>query len=154
MALAAGRGSKRGLHWAIRNKQREEFNPKNSYYAFSRSLETEKFFLEHLDKRMVIGDWQYTCPCYPVETSKIFVDAGFDVLICPWDRGWKQIKACVDTAMDGLYGIMHTTWNTINNGLLFFYKKNESILFFNTKNQAKCQYPSFSVILGVYDNYI
>ncbi len=96
--------------------KREEFNPKNSYYAFSRSLETEKFFLEHLDKRMVIGDWQYTCPCYPVETSKIFVDAGFDVLICPWDRGWKQIKACVDTAMDGLYGIMHTTWHTINNG--------------------------------------
>lgn len=25
MALAAGRGTKRGLHWAIRNKQREEF---------------------------------------------------------------------------------------------------------------------------------
>ena len=95
---------------------RKEFNPKNKYDAHSKSLETEKFLLDSLDKQIIIADWQYECPEYPIETSFVFKNAGFDVLVCPWDRGYEKAMACVNTAKDGLYGVMHTTWNTLKDG--------------------------------------
>lgn len=95
---------------------RNDFNPNNHYYVPSQSLETEKFFLSTLDKRIVVADWQYEATEYPVETSLIFKQAGFDVIVCPWDRSEHNCLSCVKTAKDGLFGVMHTTWHTLSYG--------------------------------------
>lgn len=95
----------------------KDFNSKNNYVTFCPDEETEKKMLDGLDKRVIIGDWQYWSNFYPIETSLVFKNAGFDVLICPWDCGREVIESSVSTARNyGLYGIMHTTWHTLSSG--------------------------------------
>lgn len=95
----------------------KDFNSKNNYVTFCSDEETEKLLLDKLDKRVVIGDWQYWCNFYPIETSLVFKDAGFDVLVCPWDQGKEVIESTVSTVKNhNLYGIMHTTWHTLSSG--------------------------------------
>ena len=101
--------------------KRAEFNPKNRYTCNCETLDSEKRFLNLLNKDIIIADWQYDSPVYPVETSKIFADAGFEVIICPWDRGCGESEACIKTAKDGLLGIMHTTWHTLSSGFGMIY---------------------------------
>ena len=98
-----------------------EFNPENRYVDCNNpSLESEQYMLEHLDRSIVIADWQYTAPVAPVETAAIFQDAGFDTLLCPWDRGIAQTKAAIATTKEfELMGFMHTTWHTLSGGMCF-----------------------------------
>ena len=96
--------------------RRPDFNAENSYTAFCRSPELERKLLSALDKRIVIADWQYSVRVSPVETALVFRDAGFDVLLCPWDQR-NSVTPCVETVRDaGLYGVLHTTWNTLSKG--------------------------------------
>jgi hypothetical protein len=99
--------------------QRNWFESKNRYTCNCKSEAEEKYFLSRLDKSIIIADWQYDSPVYPVQTSAIFKDYGFDVIICPWDRGVNESVASVKTAIDGLYGVMHTTWHTLSSGYPF-----------------------------------
>ncbi len=99
--------------------KRDWFEPKNKYCCNCKSIEEEKYFLSNLDKRIIIADWQYDSPVYPVQTCAIFKDAGFDVIICPWDRGISESETSVKTANDGLLGVMHTTWHTLSYGYRF-----------------------------------
>ncbi len=95
-----------------------EFNPENHYSCNNPSLETEQYMLTHLDRNIVIADWHYQAPVAPVETSAIFQNAGFDTLLCPWDRGMAQTKAAISTTKEyGLMGFMHTTWHTLSSGM-------------------------------------
>lgn len=94
-----------------------EFNAGNNYTTFCRSPELERHLLSALDKRIIIADWQYSVKESPVETALVFRDAGFDVLLCPWDQR-DSITPCVETARDArLYGVLHTTWNTLTKGM-------------------------------------
>ncbi len=93
-----------------------EFDKENAYCTNSKSLESENAFLSKLDKRVVIADWQYDCRKYPVETSYVFKNRGFDTLICPWDRSIENSHSCAVTARDGFFGIIHTTWHTLSSG--------------------------------------
>ena len=44
------------------------------------------------------------------------------VLLCPWDRSDESIKATLDTVKSqNLYGVMHTTWHTLSEGMRFLY---------------------------------
>ncbi len=91
-----------------------EYIQENRYDANAPTAEAEKQMLSLLDRRLLIADWQYNIQKYPVETSFLFRDAGFDVMCCPWEKT-ADVENCVKTvAENGLFGIMHTTWHTLS----------------------------------------
>ena len=95
-----------------------EFNPNNSYTCNAPTPEIEAYFLEHLSRDILIADWQYKAPEAPVETASIFQNAGFDCLLCPWDKGIPQLQAVISTVKEqGLDGYLHTTWHTFPKGV-------------------------------------
>ena len=95
----------------------KSYNPENVYICKAPTPEIESYMLEHLDKDIIIADWQYDAVNAPVETALTLKNAGFDVLLCPWDENSKVIEACVKTVKDeGLYGFIHTTWHTLSRG--------------------------------------
>jgi hypothetical protein len=112
---AAGR---RAIMWGDMILYRHpHYNEKNRYTCNAPTPEIEKILLEKIDKSIVIADWQYHSPNYPIETASVFKNAGFDCLLCPWDEGEGQIKAVLDTAKtEKLFGFMHTTWHTLSKG--------------------------------------
>ena len=94
-----------------------EYESRNRYACNTPSPETEKYLLAHLSRDIMIADWQYESPIAPVETAKVFRDAGFDCLLCPWDRGLNETYACMQTVTEtGLTGYIHTTWHTLSSG--------------------------------------
>lgn len=96
----------------------KHYNPQNKYTCNAPSEQVEKYFLEHLSKRIVIADWQYRAFEAPVETCSVFQKAGFDCILCPWDEGRAQIDATIATVRsNGLRGYMHTTWHTLSRGM-------------------------------------
>ena len=96
----------------------DSYNKDNSYICHAPSKEKEAYMLEHLDKSIIIADWQYGAKKAPVETSLALKNAGFDVLICPWDDSVKNIEACINTAKSApLFGFIHTTWHTLSRGM-------------------------------------
>ena len=110
--------NRRAIMWGdMLVAKRPEFEPQNRYTASCKDVETEQYLLQLLDHRMIIADWQYDVQKAPVETAFIFQKAGFDVILCPWDRSLNCIEAHTATVKDeNLYGIMHTTWHTLSSG--------------------------------------
>lgn len=94
------------------------YNPQNYYECNAPSAESEQYMLSKLNKNIVIGDWQYGAKEAPVETTSVFVNAGFKTILCSWDRGAAELDACINTAKDKLiFGLMHTTWHTLSGGM-------------------------------------
>ncbi len=88
------------------------------YTCLSPSAEAEAYMLDRLSKDVVIADWQYFPGRGVVETSGVFVRAGFDTLICPFDCGEDHTAGCLETAkQEGMMGLLHTTWNTLSKGM-------------------------------------
>jgi len=84
---------------------------------------TERLFIENLDRRAVLADWQYWVKSYPVETTIFLQKQGFDTLCCPWDLSMDNINVCVNTVKDTkAYGVMHTTWDTLSRGMYLVTK--------------------------------
>ena len=74
--------------------------------------------LDRLSRKLVIADWQYDSPVAPVETSAVFTEAGFDCLLCPWDRSMAKMTSCISTVKESdLFGMIHTTWHTLSKGM-------------------------------------
>lgn len=95
-----------------------EFNSANNYVALAPDEKTSTRMLASLSKDIILADWQYWCKEYPVETAKVLKDTGFDVILCPWDIGEKEIESCIKTAKENnLFGFMHTTWHTLSAGM-------------------------------------
>ncbi len=93
------------------------YDPRNTYTANAPTPHAEAYMLQRLDRRIIIADWQYDAKYAPVETSAVFTRAGFDCMICPWDRSVENVRACIGTAVaDGLAGMIHTTWHTLSTG--------------------------------------
>ena len=98
--------------------KKPEYNPENRYSCHAESAETAAFLMAHLDRRLIIADWQYHSPCAPVETAREFTQAGFECLLCPYDDGGPQVNAVLETVRaQGLLGVMHTTWHTLSRGM-------------------------------------
>ena len=96
----------------------EHYNPKSRYTCNAPTPEVEKYFLNRLDKKIIIADWQYRAMEFPVETSAVFQKAGFDCILCPWDEGKTQIDVALDTIKEqSMMGFMHTTWHTLSRGM-------------------------------------
>lgn len=94
------------------------YNPKNQYTCNSPTLETEAYMIGRLSNNLVIADWQYDAMQAPVETATVFTQAGFDCLLCPWDRGVTQMRAVISTVKErSLAGFLHTTWHTLSKGM-------------------------------------
>ena len=88
--------------------------PENRYYCNCRDEVIEKIFLDGLDRRAVIADWQYEAPTAPFETSLFFKEQGFATLVCPWETlNAKNTFAAAETVKNsGMDGYMLTTWHT------------------------------------------
>lgn len=100
----------------------KEYNSNNVYTCNAPTAEAEQAFLELLDKNIVIADWQYDAKNSPIETAAVFTRAGFDCVLCPWDRGIAETRATLATAKKGeLMGILHTTWHTLSSGMPYVY---------------------------------
>lgn len=94
------------------------YNPNNSYTCNAPSPEAERYMLEHLHRDVIVADWQYDTKQSPVETAAVFTRAGFDCILCPWDRGIEQMNAVLSTVKEqSLTGFLHTTWHTLSNGM-------------------------------------
>jgi hypothetical protein len=94
------------------------YNPNNKYACNAPTAESEQYMLMRLNRNLVIADWQYDSVQPPVETSEVFVQSGFDCLLCPWDRGHAQMKAAIITVEEKkLMGVLHTTWHTLSKGM-------------------------------------
>ena len=110
---------RRPIVWGDMLIAHRDWSISNRYTASCESTELEQMILSALDRNIIIADWQYSVRESPVETALIFKEAGFDTVICPWDRTCgDSVTPCVDTAKKhGLFGVMHTTWNTLSKGM-------------------------------------
>ena len=96
------------------------YNSTNKYACNAPSAEAEQYMLERLSRDVIIADWQYNPTEKPVETAEVFTKAGFDCLLCPWDKGLSQMRAISDTITEqSLMGLLHTTWHTLSKGMRF-----------------------------------
>lgn len=96
------------------------YDQENVYTCNAPSPEAEQYLLKALDRHIIIADWQYDAKAAPVETALTLKAAGFDPLLCPWDKGEAQLNACIDTVKrESLHGILHTTWHTLTSGTPF-----------------------------------
>ena len=94
------------------------YNSDNSYACFAPSSDAEQYMLKLLSRDLIIADWQYDSPKSPIETAAVFVKAGLECLLCPWDRGMEQMRSAFKTAQDNeLMGFLHTTWHTLSEGM-------------------------------------
>ena len=110
---------RRAIVWGDMLIANHNWTTNNHYTVNCESSELESMILSSLDRNIVIADWQYSVRESPVETALIFKNAGFDTIICPWDRTCgDSVTPCVATAKKyGLFGVMHTTWNTLSKGM-------------------------------------
>lgn len=100
-----------------------EFNSENKYFTSCPDADSQNYMISNIDKSIIIGDWQYWIKKYPVETSLVFKEAGFDCLICPWDVGGAEIDSCMDTVKKhNMFGVLHTTWHTLSKGMPYVLK--------------------------------
>lgn len=94
------------------------YNKENAYCTNAPTKQASDYLLEHLDKNIILADWQYEVKKAPAETSLLLKEKGFDVLLCPWSIGWENVTACIDTVSEHkLCGLLHTTWHTLSNGM-------------------------------------
>ena len=94
------------------------YNPHNKYTCNAATAEAEQYMLERLSRDLVVADWQYDATQSPVETASVFARAGFDCLLCPWDRGIAPMRAVISTVKkQTLTGFLHTTWHTLSKGM-------------------------------------
>lgn len=94
------------------------YHADNRYTCNAPTAEAERYMLERLHRDLVIADWQYDAPQAPVETASVFARAGFDCLLCPWDRSEAKMNAvCSTVKQEALWGLLHTTWHTLSNGM-------------------------------------
>lgn len=93
---------------------------KNKYACNAPTPEVEEYFMKNLNHNIVIADWHYSATVAPFDTSLLFKNAGFECLVCPWDRSTDNVIAAIDTAHElELSGFMHTTWHTLATGTHF-----------------------------------
>ena len=73
--------------------------------------------LDLLDRRIIMADWQYSYGKGFNATTKLFMDRGFDTVVCPWD-GHENIRSlAADAKKLNAFGIILTTWDRLPNWL-------------------------------------
>ena len=97
--------------------KRDDYNPQNKYECNAPNEECAEYLRGRISRDIIIADWQYNVEYAPVETALTFKNAGFDCMLCPWDRKPQNLNSCLTTLKEnGLYGLIHTTWHTLSSG--------------------------------------
>lgn len=107
---------RRAIIWGDMLLDKESF--KNEPERYSANCETEivDTITNHLNKNIIIADWQYSLTCQQWKSAQMLSSKGFDIICCPWDN-IENAKSAIDTVQSlNLYGIMHTTWHTLFSG--------------------------------------
>ncbi len=108
---------RRAVVWGDMLLAKSDFeNEKYCYIAALKSKEQSCAILERLDKNIVIADWQYNVLSGDWKSSILLKDAGFDALCCPWHDIENASSAVKCANGNNLFGVMHTTWHTLNTG--------------------------------------
>ena len=96
-----------------------EFNSKSEADRAFAAKQAERMrpMLLSLHPKTIAADWHYDVTFSPVTTTLLFKKEGIDVIGCPWDN-----KANIDahhrtTVDENTYGLMMTTWHTLNTGV-------------------------------------
>ena len=88
--------------------------------------------LKTLSRDMIIADWQYSLKDKTQKVFKTplhFKEAGFDVLVCPWEVK-TGIYTLAKTAKDNkLFGFLETTWHHV-------YSTKMDLMFYQAGNAA------------------
>lgn len=64
-----------------------------------------------LDRRIIMADWEYHYDKNVNVSTKVFMDAGFDVILCPWDNPENVRSLCANVKELNAFGVMMTTWH-------------------------------------------
>lgn len=94
-----------------------ESDYKNEPGVYACTIENEKIsetIRNNLSKDIIIADWQYYMAEETWKSTVELRNAGFDVVCCPWDEKSNTVSGIKNAMRDGVYGIMHTTWHTLN----------------------------------------
>ncbi|MBE6659495.1 MAG: hypothetical protein E7604_13775 [Ruminococcaceae bacterium] len=67
--------------------------------------------LDLIDRRVIIADWEYHYKHEQNGSTQIFLDRGFDTLVCPWDDPENIRSLSSDAKRLGAMGVMLTTWH-------------------------------------------
>lgn len=67
--------------------------------------------LPHLDRRILIADWQYSITDARVPTAEHFIKSGFDTILCPWDAPNNPESLGIAAHCLNAFGCMATTWD-------------------------------------------
>ncbi len=67
--------------------------------------------LDLLDRRVIIADWEYHYKNEQNVSTQIFMDRGFDTLLCSWDEHENIRSLSADAKRLGAMGVMLTTWH-------------------------------------------
>ena len=111
---------RRGIIWGDMLQLKKDYEDAPEKYSFNvTDPAITKTLLEHLDRRLIVADWQYhqTGECW--RSSEAFRKEGFDVWCCPWDYDARMnVRSALQTvrALD-LDGVIHTTWHTTDHGV-------------------------------------
>lgn len=131
------------------------YSENKTIYAAAPDREHSEYMMSRISKKVIMADWQYGAVDVPVESSVCLKNAGFKVLLCPWDRGYQTSAVSAQTVKsEELFGIMHTTWHTLSSGMRYVGKiaklcwENESSnkMCINERNTA-------AVLRKVYPTY-
>ena len=90
----------------------EKNNFKNCY---SNGVKDKVEFLRNSTaKSTVFVDWQYSCTDIPIPSLASLKNSGRDVMGAPWFEGGNQFAHVKTINEQELFGIMLTTWHTLN----------------------------------------
>ena len=134
----------RSVMWHDMLLTRDPEGPYAGYVANGKKEDCHENLLSRLPKDMVIADWQYDLPPRMSDadpepewpTWKAFLDKGFEVLFCPWDKNEVILSQAKKAAERKLKGCIQTTWH-------LGYRYPQMALFFHTGAQAAWNVENF-----------
>ncbi len=83
------------------------------------SPETVAYLAAHLDRNILMVDWQYGVKTQDVPSAAYLADCGFDVMLASWTDKTAQKVCCDNAARNGYVGYMQTTWDSLTCDMIF-----------------------------------
>ena len=91
------------------------YDKSEGFYCAAPTAEAALYMRDHLPKSVIAADWQYGFVKAPVATSEALKNAGFDCLLCPWEKGEAHAEATAKSVLKSeLFGFLQTTWHTLS----------------------------------------
>ena len=107
--------------------------------------------LDLLDRRVILADWEYHYKNEQNVSTQIFLDRGFDVVLCPWDEHENIRSLSSDAKRMGAMGVMLTTWHHLP-GFLPRFPYAAACLWREESSPADCALTeAASLLRRVYD---